>query len=508
MEDTTIFYSCLSLLFLIFAFKLLFQSKPRYKNLPPSPLSIPIIGHLHLVTPHMHRTFHNLSQKYGPIFSLRFGSRLVVVVSSSTAVEECFTKNDVVLANRPTLTISKYLTYNRTTVASAPYGEHWRNLRRICALEIFSTNSLNKFQSIRKDEVKQLLEKLSSNSLRGFAKMELRPLLTELTFNNIMRMVSGKRYYGNDVTNEEEAKQFREIIAEIFANGGVSNPVDFLSILKWLDNGAFEKRVSRLGKRMDEFLQGLIEELRKNDGSQSQNTMIDHLLSLQESQPEYYTDQIIKGLVLVMLLAGTDTSAVTLEWAMSNLLNHPEVMKKARDELDTQVGQQRLIDELDLSKLQYLQSIISETLRLYPAAPLLVPHMPSSDCTVGGYDVPADTILLVNAWAIHRDPNLWGDPTSFKPERFESHGDGGDHQLGHKLIPFGMGRRACPGMGLAQRVVGLTLGSLIQCFEWERVDENEIDMKEGKGTTMPKAEPLVTMCKARSVVNIALHQNV
>ncbi|KAK0603461.1 hypothetical protein LWI29_005194 [Acer saccharum] len=507
MEDTTIFYSCLSLLFLIFAFKLLFQSKPRYKNLPPSPLSIPIIGHLHLVTPHMHRTFHNLSQKYGPIFSLRFGSRLVVVVSSSTAVEECFTKNDVVLANRPTSTMSKYLTYNNTTVATASYGEHWRNLRRICALEIFSTNRLNKFQSIRKDEVKQLLEKLSSNSLRGIVKVELRPLLTELTFNNIMRMVSGKRYYGNDVTNEEEAKQIREIIAEMFANDGVSNPVDFIPILKWLDNGDFEKRISRLGKRMDEFLQGLIEEHRKNDGLQSQNTMIDHLLSLQETQPEYYTDQIIKGLVLVMLLAGTDTSAVTLEWAMSNLLNHPDMMKKARAELEAQVGQQRLIEEPDLSKLQYLQCIISETLRLYPAIPLLLPHVPSSDCTVGGYDVPADTLLMVNAWAIHRDPNLWEDPMSFKPERFKSHVDGGD-QLGHMLIPFGMGRRACPGMGLAQRVMGLTLGSLIQCFEWERVDDKEIDMKEGKGTTMPKAEPLVAMCKAHSVVNIALHRNV
>ncbi|KAK3221589.1 hypothetical protein Dsin_008614 [Dipteronia sinensis] len=178
---------------------------------------------------------------------------------------------------------------------------------------------------------------------------------------------------------------------------------------------------------------------------------------------------------------------------MSNLLNHPEVMQKARDELFTQVGQQCLIDEPDLSKLQYLQNIISETLRLYLAAPLLVPHVPSSDCTVGGYDVPAYTILMVNAWTIHRDPNLWEDPTSFKSERFESHMDCGN-QLGHKLIPFGMGKRACPGMGLAHRVVGLTLGSLIQCFEWERVDEKEIDMKEGKGTTMPKAEPLVAMC--------------
>ncbi|KAK2635306.1 hypothetical protein Ddye_030098 [Dipteronia dyeriana] len=506
MEDKTIFYSCLSLLFLIFAFKL-FRSNARYKNLPPSPPSIPIIGHLHLLTPLMHRTFHHLSEQYGQIISLKYGSRLVVVVSSSTAVVECFTKNDIVLADRPKLLISKYLAYGHTTVASSSYGEHWRNLRRICAVEIFSTIRLNKFQAIRKDEVKQLLGKLSCNSLRGFAKVELRPLFTELTFNNIMRMFSGKRCYGKDVTNDEEAKQFREIIAEVFANAAVSNPVDFLPFLAWFDNGDFEKRVSKLGKRMDVFLQALIEEHRKNSGS-SQNTMIDHLLSLQETQPEYYNDQIIKGLVLVMLLAGSDTSAVTIEWAMSNLLNHPEVLKKVRDELDAQVGQEHLIDEPDVPKLQYLQSIISETLRLYPAGPLLVPHMSSSYCTVGGYDVPADTILLVNAWSIHRDPKLWEDPTSFKPERFESREEG-DQGQEHKLMPFGVGRRACPGMGLAQRVVGLTLGSLIQCFEWERVDEKEIvDMTEGKGITMPKAVPLVAMCKARPVVDIVFHQNV
>lgn len=200
-----------------------------------------------------------------------------------------------------------------------------------------------------------------------------------------------------------------------------------------------------------------------------------------------------------LLLAGTDTSSVTLEWAMANLLNHPHILKKARVELDEHVGQQNLIDEPDLPKLPYLKCIISETLRLYPAAPMLVPHFSSDDCTVGGYDVPRHTMLLVNAWAIHRDPELWEDSESFKPERFEI-GDE-DHDKVHKLVPFGIGRRACPGSGLAQRVVGLALGSLIQCFEWERVSEEEIDMSEGKGITMPKAIPLEAMCKACPIIN-------
>lgn len=206
-----------------------------------------------------------------------------------------------------------------------------------------------------------------------------------------------------------------------------------------------------------------------------------------------------------MLLAGTDTSAVTLEWAMSNLLNHPRILEKSRAELDDQVGQQKLMDEPDLSKLPYLQNIISETLRLCPPAPLLVPHLSSDDCTISGYDMPRDTILLVNSWAIQRDPKLWSDAERFKPERFETKEV---ETTSYKLMPFGVGRRACPGAGLAQRVVGLSLGSLIQCFEWKRISDEEIDMSEGKGLSMPKIVPLVAMCKARPIMSNVLAESV
>lgn len=200
----------------------------------------------------------------------------------------------------------------------------------------------------------------------------------------------------------------------------------------------------------------------------------------------------------MLLTAGTDTSAVTMEWALSHLLNNPKVLKKAKDELDTQIGQERLVEELDMSKLPYLQGIISETLRLTPAAPMLLPHYAANDCTIGGYNVPRDTMVLVNAWAIHRDPNEWENPTSFIPERYDQTSS---EVKVHKLIPFGVGRRACPGYAMAQRVMGLTLATLVQCFEWERIGEEKVDMHEGAGATMPKLLPLEAMCKARPIVN-------
>lgn len=323
-------------------------------------------------------------------------------------------------------------------------------------------------------------------------------MFSDLTFNNIIRMVAGKRYYGDGAEENSEAKLIRQLIADLMNIFGAGNAADYVPILRWVTG--FEKRVKELAGRFDEFLQGLVDERRS--AKEKGNMMIDHLLSLQETQPEYYTDCTIKGTILSLILAGTDTSAVTLEWALSSLLNHPEKLRKAREEIDSKIGLDRLVEESDISNLPCLQNIVSETLRLYPAGPLMVPHVASEDCKVGGYDMPQGTTLLVNLWAMHRDPQLWDDPETFKPERFEKEGEA------HKLMTFGLGRRACPGSGLAQRLVSLTLASLIQCFEWERTGEEEVDMTEAGGVTMPKARPLVAMCRTRTtLVGKILHES-
>ncbi|EOX91575.1 Cytochrome P450, family 81, subfamily H, polypeptide 1, putative [Theobroma cacao] len=469
--DQILIYSLLSALFLLLASKL---TRSRHKSLPPSPFALPVLGHLHLLKEPLHRTLSNLSQKYGPIFSLRVGFRLLVVVSSPSAVQECFTKNDIVLANRPRFVMGKYVGYDYTTLGLAPYGDHWRNLRRLATIEIFSSNRLNMSLDIRADEVNRLLRRLFQVSANGFAKVELKSLFSELTFNIIMRMIAGKRYFGDDVSgNYEEGRRFREIIKERFELAVSSYPGDFVPILQLVDYNGYISRITRLGNKADELMQGMIDEHRRNKGDlKIKNTMITHLLSLQESQPDYYTDEIIKGLVQVILNAGTDTTAVTLEWAMSNLLNYPHVLEKARVELAQNV-----------------------------AAPFLVPHLASDNCSIGGYEIPKEAILLVNAWTIQRDPILWEDPTTFKPERFESK-ETSDQT--YRLMPFGLGRRACPGMGLAHHVLGLTLGSLIQCFEWKRVSEKKIDMTEERGLTMPKVEPLEALCKASHIADKVL----
>ncbi|KAL5556886.1 hypothetical protein UlMin_039122 [Ulmus minor] len=503
MKDTLLYTVSIPLVILVIFLIQRRRKQPKY-NLPPTPPSLPIIGHLHLLKPPvlMHRIFLSLSQKYGPIFTLWFGSRRVIVLTTRSAVEECFTKNDVVLANRPRMLLHKHLDYNYTTIVHSPYGDHWRNLRRIGSLEIFSTSRLNAFSGSRRNEIKRMLRHLAKNSINNFSKVELKSMFVELTFNMTMRMVAGKRYYGDDVANKDEAHRFVEVMNEAFFLAGSAYLGDFVPVYDIISGNRFEKRVKKVAKRMDEFLQGLIDEIR--NGEKGGDSMIAHLLSLQEQQPDYYTDQIIKGFTLIILLGGTDTAAVTLEWAMTSLLNNPHILKKAKEEVDANF-QDQILDEDDIAKLPYLQNIVLEALRLYPAAPILVPHCSSDDCIIAGYDVPRDTIIFVNAWAIQRDPNLWEDANSFKPERYE--GKGGE-KAQKNVLTFGLGRRACPGAPLAHRMMSLTLGLLIQCFEWERVDEKLIDLAEGSGITMPKVVPLEAICKAYPIINTILTESI
>ncbi|PWA59421.1 cytochrome P450 mono-oxygenase [Artemisia annua] len=484
----------ISLIILLASYIITSYLSRKSSNLPPTVFpSVPIIGHLYLLKPPVYQTLAKISAKYGPIVFLRFGSRRVLLVSSPSASKECFTKNDIIFANRPRMLFGKIIGNNHSSLVSSSYGENWRNLRKIASIEILSIHRLNEFHDIRVDEGKLLVRKLVSSCS---SSVNVKSVLYELMLNVMMRMISGKRYFGGDipVVIKEEGIQFSKILDDSFLFAGAAHIGDNLPILIWLGVNGLGNKLVELAKRRKVFFQELIEQLRKSKGVNKKKTMIEVLLSLQESDPDYYTDDMIQSFILVILSAGTDTSAGTMEWALSLLLNNPQVLKKAQNEIDKVIGNDRFVDETDLVNLPYLRCIINETLRLCPPGPLLVPHESSEDCVVGGYNIPRGTMLLVNQWAIHHDPKLWNDPEMFNSERFE--GIEGPRD-GFKLIPFGSGRRSCPGEGLAVRVVGSTLGLLIQCFDWERLSEKMVDMTEAPGLNMPKAEPLVAKCKPR-----------
>lgn len=453
---------------------------------------------MHLISGPVHQTLNKFCAKYGPVLYLRLGIRNVLVVSSISAAEECLTKNDIVFANRPSnIFAAKHLSYNYTTLLTAPYGSLWRDLRRFSAMELFSTARTGALSYIREVETETMVGDLLRSSapadVDGYRRVNFTMLMREVVSNMFTQMVVGERYFGeNKTVTQEEGKKFDELMAEAIELSGALSMEDLLPAVKWLGINKFRKRMECVDKEFDIVLQDLLDECRKQRldkevKKEEKTTLLDVMILLQEKDPEYYTDTLIKGTMLIFIVGGTDPPANNMEWQLSLLLNHPEVLKKVCAEINTHVGYDRLIMDSDVPKLQYLTNVIKESLRLYPAGPLLVPHESSADCTVAGYDVPRGTMLFVHAHAIQRDPSIWEDPDSFRPERW-SEIDGEAKTF--KFLPFGYGRRMCPAELMSMRLMVLVMGSLIQCFEFKRIGGKEVDMTEAEGMNLKRVAPL------------------
>nr|CAB3503667.1 unnamed protein product [Digitaria exilis] len=339
--------------------------------------------------------------------------------------------------------------------------------------------------------------------------VSVKAMAYEFVANVIMAMVAGEGMA------EEQVVLFKEMTEAGIAAAGAANRLDFLpEVMRMMDFGRTAKRLAEVGKARQRFGQSLVDDYRRRhprDGGgggisgeqETTRTVLGDLLRQQrEGSPEQLDDVVIRTVCLSLLQAGTDTSSSTIEWAMALLLNNPNILKKATAEIHSIVGTSRLIKESDLAELPYLGSIITETLRLKPLTPNHVPHEASCDCVIAGHAIKHGTMVLVDAYSMQRDPNMWEDPEKFMPERFMVDGKVVDGD-GRFMMPFGKGRRKCPGEGLALRTVGMALGVMVQCFEWECVGE-EVNLSEGSGLTMPMAVPLVALCRPRAEMEALL----
>nr|XP_043614904.1 cytochrome P450 81Q32-like [Erigeron canadensis] len=466
------------------------------KNLPPTIFpTLPIIGHLHLMNKPLYRTYAELTNKHGPILLLSFGSRRVLLLADPKLTEECFTKqNDIIFANRPNLLFGKILGDNFTNMAWSPYGEHFLNLRKISSTEFFSSHRINEFYNVRAQEGKIMLTSLASKCSTS-SEVNLSSVINDFATNNLMMSVSGKRFSGED---EALGKQFQEIVKETFELGLSTNLADYIPFMRRFGSTKeLEKKMHACVEKRDTFFHALIDQVRQGKGVLTDKwiTMIGVFLKLQQQDPQHYTDDLITAVLLNILAAGIEKCTSITVWALALMLNNPHVLKKAHEEIDNIVGTDRLVEESDLSKLPYLRCIVNETMRLYPAVPTLLPHENSEDCVVGGYHIPKGAMLMVNQWAVQHDPKLWSDPQSFKPERFEGPESTTPPKL--KYMPFGSGVRMCPGYGLGIPLIGLGLSLLIQCFDFERIGKDLVDMTEGGGLVMIKGQPLIAKCTPR-----------
>nr|UYI00170.1 psoralen synthase [Ficus carica] len=497
----------LGVVLLIFLYKWS-SNKNKNKNFPPSPPSIPVIGNLHQLGLHPHRTLRDLSRRHGghDLMLLHLGSVPVLVVSSADTAREVMKTHDLAFSDRPKAAASEKLLYNYRDIASAPYGEYWRQTRSICVLHLLSTATVQSFRGVREEETKLLMEKIH-HSCSSASAVNLSELFATLTNDVVCRVALGRKYSGSTSSGGgESGRTFKELLGEFAELLGGFNVGDYIPMLAWLRHfNGMEARMNKVAKEFDEFLEGVVEEHVRQDHVQSRDrkkNLVDILLWIQkENLLGFPIDRTcIKALILDMFAAGTDTTFTVLEWAMTELLRHPKAMKNLQNEVRTNLGHKTDVTEDDLEKLPHLKAVFKETLRLHPPIPLLVPRMATKDVKVKGYDVVAGCRVFINAWAIGRDPATWDEPEQFRPERFLIDGPaaGVDYKgRDFGLIPFGAGRRGCPGTLFAMAVNKIALANVVHKFDWELPGgaREDLDMAETSGLTIHRKFPLMALPK-------------
>ncbi|GAB2221688.1 hypothetical protein Droror1_Dr00012873 [Drosera rotundifolia] len=474
--------------------------KLRYK-LPPGPKPWPVVGNLYDIKPVRFRCFYEWSKVYGSIISVWFGSTLNVIVSSSNLAREVLKENDQQLADRHRTRSASKFSRDGQDLIWADYGAHYVKVRKVCTLELFSPKRLDALKPIREDEVTAMIESIykdCTSSEKDGKGLTVRKHLGGVAFNNITRLAFGKRFVNSEGVLDEQGKEFKAIIANGLKLGASLAMAEHIPWLRWmfpLEEETFAKH----NARRDRLTRAIMDEhttARQKSGSIKQH-FVDALLTLKD---EYdLSEDTIIGLLWDMITAGTDTTVITVEWAMVELIRNPRIQQKAQEELDRVIGPERVMTEADFSSLPYLQAITKEALRLHPPTSLMLPHRANADVKIGGYDIPKGSNVHVNVWAVARDTKVWRDPLEFKPERFFSEDvDMKGHDF--RLLPFGAGRRVCPGAQLGINLVTSMLGHLLHHFVWnppEGVKPEEIDMSESPGLVTYMRTPLQAIALPR-----------
>ncbi|XP_027154553.1 geraniol 8-hydroxylase [Coffea eugenioides] len=461
----------------------------RSKKLPPGPTPLPILGNLHLLGDQPHKSLAKLAKKHGPLMSLQLGQITTVVITSAGMAKEVLQKQDLAFSSRSIPDAIHAHSQFQYSVVWLPVASRWRSLRKILNSNIFSGNRLDANQHLRARKVQELVAYCRKNCQSGEAVD-----VGRAAFRTSLNLLSNT-LFSKDLTDpySDSAKEFKDLVWSIMVEAGKPNMVDFFPVLEKLDPQGIRRRMTiHFGKVIKMFGDLINERLEDGKSGGGNSDVLDVLLTTCEESPEEIDRTHIERLCLDLFVAGTDTTSNTLEWAMAECLQNPEKMKKAKAELVQVIGKGKLIEEADVSRLPYLRCIVKETLRLHPPVPFLIPRRVEQDVEVCGYNVPKNSQVLVNAWAIGRDETVWENALEFKPERFlESELDirGRDFEL----IPFGAGRRICPGLPLAVRMVPVMLGSLLNSFDWKLeggIAPKDLDMEEKFGITLQKALPL------------------
>ncbi|MBA0873845.1 hypothetical protein Goshw_008037 [Gossypium schwendimanii] len=461
------------------------------KKLPPGPWKLPFIGNLHqLVGSLPHRILRDLANQHGPLMHLQLGEISTIVVSSAEIAKEVMITHGIIFADRPYVAALDILTYGSRDIAMAHYGNYWRQIRKICTVELLTAKRVQSFESFRQEEVSALVKSISSN--QG-SPINLSKKIISLTYR-----ITSRAAFGN-VCNDHEL--YSSVVDETVKLGSGFRVADMYPSFRVLERiSGLRQKAEALLQKSDKILQDIINEHRAGleseiIGEEAKEDLVTVLLKIQQLGGLEFplTDKEIKAIIWDIFGGGGETSSTSVDWAMSEMVRNPRVLKKAQNEVRQVCHGKGDVDEASIKELKYLALVIKETLRLHPPFPLLVPRESRENCEINGYQIPSKTKVIINAWAIGRDPKHWSEAETFYPERFlNSSSDFKGTDL--EYIPFGAGRRICPGILFALSNIELPLAKLLYHFDWELPNgtrHEDLDMTEDFGVTMSRKDDLI-----------------
>ncbi|KAM0045115.1 putative cytochrome P450 [Helianthus debilis subsp. tardiflorus] len=483
----------LAILWFKFTLSTTFNGAP---SLPPGPYSLPIVGYLPFLGPDLHEQFTNMARTYGPIFKFYVGSKLHVVVNTPDLAKIVVRDQDEIFANHNLTVAASIITYGGQDIAWAQNNAHWRNLRKMFVHEVLSNKNLDACSPFRRDEVRKTIKNV-------YCKIGTKVNISEISFSTEANVVTNMVWENSANKGAKDGHlgvELQTVVSRIVELLGKPNMSDYFPSLAWFDLQGVERDMKAQLKKIDRILERIIDDRIKSNTKRLENGKKDFLqilLDLKDQKDATSLNLIqIKALLQDIMVAGTETTTTMIEWAMAEVLNNHNVMKKVQDELDDIVGVNSIVDESHLPKLKYLDATIKETSRLHPVAPFLVPRSPSKTCNIGGYTILKGCNVFVNFWSIQRDPRYWDDPLVFNPERFlTNHWDYNGNNL--KFFPFGSGRRVCPGLPLGEKMLMYVLASLLHSFDWSLPVGEEHDLSEIFGITLKKRNPLIAIPSQR-----------
>ncbi|KAM3261215.1 hypothetical protein ACQJBY_052087 [Aegilops geniculata] len=458
----------------------------KKQRLPPGPWRLPIIGSLHHVVSVLpHRTMTELCRRHGPMMYLHLGEITTVVVSSAEAVGHMMKANDLLFANRRTTGMQDIVGYGGMGISFAPYGDHWRRMRKVCATELLSSKQVRHMESVRSEEMGSLLRSMAASP---GATVNVSQTVAALSNDVVARAVFGGKF-----SQQEDYINASHQVMNLLGGFSLVDLFPSSRLVRWLTSE--ERRIKSSLDLMQRIITDiLVDRKAVRAAGNGDEGLLDVLLTCQEedSLESPLTTEMITTVLFDIFGGATDTTSTTFEWAMSELINHPAAMAKAQLEVREVLGPDRtIIVSSDLAELHYMRMVIKETLRLHTPVPLLN-RKNGEDCKIMGYDILKGTNIYINAYAISRDPQHWNNPEEFNPERFENNNMDYNGSC-FEFTPFGFGRRLCPGITFASSVLEMALANFLYHFDWMLPDgaiSESVDMSEKFGLIVRRSSDL------------------